>query len=92
MTGIGSITTLSVLAMLRCKLVVQNHVSNRLTAFTAHSVRLGWHKAAILLALIWTYVLIVTSPPMFGWGNYDREAAHIRYIDLIYLCFKCKIN
>ncbi|EFX87345.1 pteropsin1 [Daphnia pulex] len=77
--GIGSITTLSALAILRCKIVVQNHVysANRFSAFTTRSVRLGCHKAALLLSLIWSYVLLVTCPPIFGWGQYDREPAHI---------------
>ena len=83
--GIGSITTLSALAIYRCKLVVQKHVHppNRISAFTNHSVRLGRRQASLLLALIWSYALIVTCPPLFGWGHYDREAAHIRYIKSI---------
>ncbi|EFX87346.1 pteropsin3 [Daphnia pulex] len=78
-TGIASITTLSALAMLRCKLVVQKHVHppNRISAFTNHSVRLQRHQAALLLTLIWSYSLAVTCPPLFGWGHYDREAGHI---------------
>jgi c-opsin len=82
--GIGSITTLSVLAILRCKIVVQNHVysANRFSAFTTRSVRLGCHKATLLLTLIWSYVLLVTCPPMFGWGQYDREPSQIRSFTL----------
>ena len=68
--------------MLRCKLVVQKHAHppNRISAFTNHSVRLERHQAALLLTLIWSYSLAVTCPPLFGWGHYDREAAHIRFL------------
>lgn len=79
--GIGSITTLSALAIFRCKLVVQKHLHppNRVSAFTNRSVRLGQRQAALLLTSIWTYALAVTCPPLLGWGHYGREAAHIRY-------------
>jgi hypothetical protein len=33
----------------------------------------------MLLIIIWIYTLAITCPPLFGWGRYDREAAHIRY-------------
>lgn len=77
--GIGSITTLSALAIFRCKLVVQKHLHppNRVSAFTNRSVRLGQRQAALLLTSIWTYALAVTCPPLLGWGHYGREAAHI---------------
>jgi c-opsin len=42
------------------------------------SAKLGRVQAAVLLTLIWSYALAVTCPPLFGWGRYDREAAHIR--------------
>jgi len=81
-TGIGSITTLTALALWRCQLVVYCP-ANRSGAFANHggggsSAKLGSVQAAILLTLIWAYSLAVTCPPLFGWGRYDREAAHIR--------------
>ncbi len=68
--------------MFRCKLVVQKHVHppNRISAFTNHSVRMERHQAALLFALIWSYSLAVTCPPLFGWGHYDLEAGHIRFL------------
>jgi c-opsin len=83
--GIGSITTLTALALWRCQLVVYCP-AKRSGAFASHhssgsggsSAKLGRVQAAILLTLIWTYSLAVTCPPLFGWGRYDREAAHIR--------------
>jgi c-opsin len=82
--GIGSITTLTALALWRCQLVVYCP-ANRSGAFANHhsgggggSAKLGRIQAAVLLTLIWSYSLAVTCPPLFGWGRYDREAAHIR--------------
>ena len=84
--GIGSITTLTALALWRCQLVVYCP-AKRSGAFANHhssgsgggsSAKLGRVQATILLTLIWTYSLAVTCPPLFGWGRYDREAAHIR--------------
>nr|CAH0099475.1 unnamed protein product [Daphnia galeata] len=60
--GIGSITTLTALAF---------------SGSGGGSAKLGRVQAAILLTLIWIYSLAVTCPPLFGWGRYDREAAHI---------------
>ncbi|VEN40981.1 unnamed protein product, partial [Callosobruchus maculatus] len=66
--GISSITTLTVLAFERYLIVsrpFRNHGLNR--------------KEAIYLVLgIWIYSLILTSPPLFGWGKYVNEAANIR--------------
>jgi c-opsin len=82
--GIGSITTLTALALWRCQLVVYCP-ANRSGAFANHhsggggSAKLGRVQAAVLLTLIWSYALAVTCPPLFGWGRYDREAADIRY-------------
>ncbi|XP_046451536.1 melanopsin-like [Daphnia pulex] len=82
--GIGSITTLTALALWRCQLVVYCP-AKRSGAFANHhsggggggSAKLGRVQAAVLLTLIWAYSLAVTCPPLFGWGRYDREAAHI---------------
>jgi c-opsin len=79
--GIGSITTLTALALWRCQLVVYCP-ANRNGAFSGvggGSGKLGRVQAAVLLTLIWSYSLAVTCPPLFGWGRFDREAAHIRY-------------
>ncbi|XP_046651129.1 rhodopsin, G0-coupled-like [Daphnia pulicaria] len=85
--GIGSITTLTALALWRCQLVVYCP-ANRSGAFANHhsgggggSAKLGRVQAAVLLTLIWSYALAVTCPPLFGWGRYDREAAHISEVD-----------
>ena len=77
-TGIGSITTLTVLALWRCQHVVWRP-SNGNSNFTG---RLNRRHGALLLTFIWTYTLVVTCPPLFGWGLYDREAAHIRYLTI----------
>jgi c-opsin len=77
--GIGSITTLAALAIWRCQLVVYCP-AKRKNAFTNHSGRLGIRQGVTLLIAIWIYALAITCPPLFGWGRYDREAAHIRYI------------
>ncbi|KAI9554586.1 pteropsin8 [Daphnia sinensis] len=77
--GIGSITTLTALALWRCQLVVYCP-AKRGSAFANNNNnggRLGYCRAALLLAIIWTYSLAVTCPPLFGWGRYDREASHI---------------
>ncbi|EFX86931.1 pteropsin4 [Daphnia pulex] len=74
--GIGSITTLTVLALWRCQHVVWCP-TNRNSNFTDPNGRLDRRQGALLLTFIWTYTLIVTCPPLFGWGRYDREAAHI---------------
>ncbi|XP_045029547.1 melanopsin isoform X1 [Daphnia magna] len=76
--GIGSITTLTALALWRCQLVVYCP-AKRSNAFANNNNggRLGHCRAVFLLASIWTYSLAVTCPPLFGWGRYDREAAHI---------------
>lgn len=36
--------------------------------------------STVALILIWTYSFIVTSPPLFGWGEYVNEAADIRWV------------
>ncbi|XP_057376040.1 rhodopsin-like [Daphnia carinata] len=79
--GIGSITTLTALALWRCQLVVYCP-AKRGSGFANNNnnnngAQLGHCRAALLLAIIWTYSLAVTCPPLFGWGRYDREAAHI---------------
>lgn len=50
-------------------------------------------KSAVYLVIgIWTYSLILTTPPLFGWGNYVHEAANIRqvhkYLTGNYECIK----
>uniref|UniRef100_A0A0P6DTP4 Gpcr rhodopsin family n=1 Tax=Daphnia magna TaxID=35525 RepID=A0A0P6DTP4_9CRUS len=78
--GIGSITTLTALALWRCQLVVYCP-AKRGSAFAnnnnSNGGRLGHCRAVLLLAIIWMYSLAVTCPPLFGWGRYDREASHI---------------
>ncbi|XP_057373522.1 uncharacterized protein LOC130694455 [Daphnia carinata] len=74
--GIGSITTLTALAVWRCQLVVCCPAKRKST-FTNHNGRLECRYGALLLTLIWIYAVAVTCPPLLGWGRYDREAAHI---------------
>ncbi|XP_057376042.1 rhodopsin-like [Daphnia carinata] len=74
--GIGSITTLTILALWRCQLVVYCP-AKRTSAVANNGGRLRPCRAVLLLTIIWTYSLAVTCPPLFGWGRYDREAAHI---------------
>ncbi|KAK4011805.1 hypothetical protein OUZ56_020917 [Daphnia magna] len=85
---IGSITTLTVLALWRCQHVIW-YSAKRNGPFTDHNGRLGFRQGALLLTLIWTYTLAVTCPPLFGWGRYDREAAHLRKRKS---CLSCSVN
>ncbi|KAG8295938.1 parapinopsin-like [Homalodisca vitripennis] len=65
--GISSITTLMVLSFERYLIISRPFHSRHLT-----------HKGAICLILaIWTYSLVLTAPPLFGWGAYVNEAANI---------------
>nr|CAI5827675.1 unnamed protein product [Callosobruchus analis] len=65
--GISSITTLTVLAFERYLIVSKPFRNRGLT-----------RKEAIYLVLgIWTYSMILTTPPLLGWGQYVNEAANI---------------
>lgn len=65
--GILSITTLTVLSFDRYLIVAQPFKNLNLT-----------HKSACVLVIcIWLYALILTTPPLFGWGSYVNEAANI---------------
>lgn len=68
LTGITSIVTLTVLAYERYCLVTHPFSSSHLT----------YRGAKFCVIFIWTYSFIVTSPPLFGWGEYVSEAANIR--------------
>lgn len=65
--GITSITTLTVLAFERFIIVSRPFNSKGLS-------RRG---ALFMLVGIWIYSLILTVPPLFGWGQYVNEAANI---------------
>ncbi|GAB0092736.1 G protein-coupled receptor, rhodopsin-like [Sergentomyia squamirostris] len=65
--GIGSITTLTVLSYERCCLVSSPFTTKQLTK--SHAV--------FAIVLIWSYSFMLTSPPLFGWGEYVNEAANI---------------
>ena len=67
--GIASITTLSILALWRCSMVV----------IPLKKWNMGHREAVVIIIVIWIYSLAVTLPPLFGWGRYGLEAAHIRY-------------
>ena len=66
--GIASITTLTVLAFERYVII------SRPWSGGALSRRGAW----LLLLGIWGYALALTTPPLFGWGQYTNEAANIR--------------
>ena len=65
--GITSITTLTVLAYERfclvCRPLSQRQGHNR--------------NSYILVLLIWTYSFLLTTPPIFGWGQYVVEVPNI---------------
>ncbi|XP_065346291.1 parapinopsin-like [Cloeon dipterum] len=65
--GISSIATLTVLSFERFVMISKPFRSRPLS-----------HKGAYLLVVaIWLYSFILTAPPLFGWGEYDAEAANI---------------
>ncbi|XP_013161990.1 PREDICTED: parapinopsin-like [Papilio xuthus] len=65
--GITSITTLTVISFERYMMVTKPFSSRHLTS-----------KGAVLsIVFIWAYALALTMPPLFGWGNYENEAANI---------------
>lgn len=67
-TGISSITTLTVLAFERYLIVSR--------PFRNHGIS---KKSAVYLVFgIWIYSLILTTPPLLGWGKFVNEAANIR--------------
>uniref|UniRef100_T1GU18 G-protein coupled receptors family 1 profile domain-containing protein n=1 Tax=Megaselia scalaris TaxID=36166 RepID=T1GU18_MEGSC len=64
--GISSITSLTVLAVERFCLIVFP-LGKQLTT-----------KVAVFgVMFIWTYSIVLTIPPIFGWGEYSNEAANI---------------
>ncbi|XP_057661883.1 pinopsin-like [Diorhabda carinulata] len=65
--GITSITTLTVLAFERYLIVSRPFRNHGLTR----------KEARYLIAGIWTFSLILTVPPLIGWGKYVHEAANI---------------
>ncbi|XP_049769023.1 pinopsin-like [Schistocerca cancellata] len=65
--GISSIATLTVLAFERYVMISRPFQARRLS-------RRG---AALLVAAIWLYSLLLTAPPLLGWGDYVHEAANI---------------
>lgn len=68
--GISSITTLMVLSFERYVIISRPFRSQHLT-----------HRGAFyLIVAIWGYSLVLTTPPLFGWGAYSNEAANIRYV------------
>lgn len=66
--GISAITTLMVLSFERYVMISKpfqaRHLSQR--------------GAGLMIVAIWAYSLVVTTPPIFGWGQYINEAANIR--------------
>ncbi|PSN43243.1 Pinopsin, partial [Blattella germanica] len=65
--GISSITTLTVLAFERY-VMISRPFQNR---------NLNNSGAIMLIVVIWVYSLCLTTPPLFGWGDYVNEAADI---------------
>ena len=67
--GIVSITTLTVLSFERYMLVLN----------PLHSFNIAMRKyIAYVIAGIWIYSLSLTTPPLFGWGEYAQEGLNIR--------------
>ncbi|KAJ2951442.1 hypothetical protein O0L34_g13595 [Tuta absoluta] len=65
--GITSITSLTVISFERYLMITRPLSSRHLTA-----------KGAIgAILFIWSYSLALTTPPLYGWGNYVNEAANI---------------
>lgn len=65
-SGINSITSLSVLAI-EWYITITSPLSKKINSTSA-------------IALIGLYSFAVTSPPLFGWGDYVHEAANIRWM------------
>ncbi|XP_039293404.1 vertebrate ancient opsin-like [Nilaparvata lugens] len=65
--GISSITTLTVLSFERYLMISKPFRGKHLN-----------HKgSAFLVISIWIYSLALTTPPLFGWGEYINESANI---------------
>jgi len=67
-SGISSISTLTVLSFERYVMISKPFSSHHLTLRCAY-----W-----LVLAIWSYSALLTVPPLFGWGEYSIEAANIR--------------
>ncbi|RZF32516.1 hypothetical protein LSTR_LSTR017694 [Laodelphax striatellus] len=66
-TGISSITTLTVLSFERYLMISKPFRGKHLN-----------HKGSgFLVVSIWLYSLALTTPPLFGWGEYINESANI---------------
>ncbi|XP_063235518.1 rhodopsin-like [Bacillus rossius redtenbacheri] len=65
--GITSITTLMVLSFERYVMISKPFYSRQLSQ----------RGAVLLIAAIWLYSLMLTIPPLVGWGDYVNEAANI---------------
>nr|BAQ54764.1 opsin, pteropsin type [Macromia amphigena] len=65
--GIASITTLMVLSFERYVMISK--------PFQVY--RLSQKGAVALIGAIWVYALLLTAPPLFGWGDYVHESANI---------------
>ena len=70
--GIASITTLTFLALWRLIVVVRGPVISNAPFNQTSSF-----QCVTLSCIIWAYAMAITCPPLFGWGHYGLEAAHI---------------
>ena len=68
MLSIGTITVLS----------YQRY--NMVTKFKHFPVS-SQFSSFVTLALIWTYAFLMASPPLFGWGTFDKNAIGVRSVD-----------
>ncbi|XP_072153784.1 parapinopsin [Bemisia tabaci] len=66
--GINAITTLTVLAFERYLMIARPFCAHRLTTRTG---------AFWLIGACWVHSLVVTVPPLVGWGEYVNESANI---------------
>ncbi|KAK4886684.1 hypothetical protein RN001_002955 [Aquatica leii] len=65
--GIGAITTLSILSFERYLIITKPF----------RKISLTQHGVTILLLGVWLYSLLLTVPPLIGWGNYIKEGINI---------------
>ena len=66
--GIQSMVTLSVLAFQRYMMVIRD------TQFPLHDASTAFR----VLCFIWSYTLLLSVPPLTGWGSFHNSALNIR--------------
>ena len=41
----------------------------------------------LTLSFIWTYTLLVSIPPVLGWGEFNKNSLHVRNVKILKCCF-----